>query len=166
MPFGEYTLVGHFDPLTVRPDRLDVARPVDPKRVAALLAEYPVAVAEHVSIQNGYVCCEWRWPVHVPGVWEFAYRLARQEQCLAVENGRKVEYPPDAARAQGEAWEETTGEVGVADEFGEQARRSATAFEGLLHRAGHEHPCSTCGTPVLCRCRVRHVPSKLLCQRL
>jgi hypothetical protein len=130
MSFFHYTVVGHFDPRTVARNNLAVARPVDPERVAALLAEYPAEVAAHVSIQNGCVHCQWATPLtYIPQVYEFAYRLARQEQCLAVENGTKVEYPPAAARAQGESWENSTGKVGLADLYEKEARRSAEAFD-------------------------------------
>jgi len=73
--------------------------------VARLLAEYPEDVAAHVIVRDGYARCDWAalgWvsePVHA-----FAHRLAREEGCLAVEQGREVVYPPEAVRAQREEW--------------------------------------------------------------
>jgi hypothetical protein len=136
MSFNHYTFVGHFDPRTVSRHKIDAVRPISPEGVAALLAEYPAEVAAHVKIQNGYVSCQWA-PMRQEiseQVFEFAYRLARQEQCLAVENGRTVAYPPAAARAQGEAWEKIAGHAGIADQREQFAQSQAEAFDKRLGR--------------------------------
>src|SRR5205823_2688887 len=104
-------------------------------RVARLLAGYPAAVAGQVTVQDGYVRCRW-----APGggvgdqVLEFAYRLAREEGCLAVENGRQVRYPPEAARAQGEEVERLTGTPGTADGWELMARVLTKAQDELEKR--------------------------------
>lgn len=100
MSFIHYTLVGHFDPRSIHRN-LAVSRPIDAARVAQLLAEYPAGVAELVGVEDGHVWCQWA-PAGglTEPVREFAYRLAREEGCLAVENNRVVVFPPEAAAAQ------------------------------------------------------------------
>ncbi len=133
MSFIHYTLVGHFDPCTVYPQRLTVARPIDHARVARLLAEYPTDVASRVTLQDGYAYCQWAAGGDISDqVFEFAYRLAREEGCLAIENGRQVMYPPEAARAQGEVWERLPGYTGFAKEAEQRAQDQAAEFERRL----------------------------------
>lgn len=135
MSFIHYTLVGHFDPRAVNPRSLACARPIDPERVARLLAEYPAEVAKWVTLQDGYARCEWA-PLTAPVsdmVFELAYRLVREEGAVAIENGREVTYPPAAARA----WAETvlpTGDTGFADRVEARARRHAESFDEELRR--------------------------------
>ena len=63
--------------------------------------------------------CQWASPFHFSlKTRRFAYRLAREERCLAVENGLQVMFPPEAARAQGEEAERRTGQVGIAEDLG------------------------------------------------
>lgn len=125
MSFVHYTLVGHFDPRTVSASHLACAKPIDLDRVARLLAEYPSEVAARVTIGNGYVRCQWATGGDMSDqVFEFAYRLAREEGCLAVENGKQVMYPPEAARVQAEKWERLLG-PGFADEMERVAREQA-----------------------------------------
>ncbi len=130
MSFIHYTQVGHFNSATVSSSNLAVARPIDPERIARLLAEYPPGMAEFVRVQDGYARCRWA-PAGglTKEVIEFAYRLAREEGCLAVENGRSVEYPPEAVRVQGELWERASGQAGLAAGLEQQARERAAAFE-------------------------------------
>jgi hypothetical protein len=133
MSFIHYTYVGHFDPATVGSRNLAVAKPIDPVRIARLLAEYPAGVAERVALQDGYARCQW-----APGggsmdaVIEFAYRLARKEGCLAVEQGREVMYPLAAARAQGEALERATGRVGLAAEVEQRAQAQCDHLREII----------------------------------
>jgi hypothetical protein len=88
--------------------------------------EYPEDVRAHVTFENGYVRCEWAVLSRVlPRVRQFAYRLARQVGCLAIENGRTVEYPPEAVRLQAELWERLMGRPGYAAERERQALASA-----------------------------------------
>jgi hypothetical protein len=88
-----------------------------------LLEEYPPGVAAFVSIQDGYVHCQWAPGGAVPEqIIDFAYRLAREEGCLAVENGRQIAYPPEAARAQAEMWDAL---VRCTEEFKQAAQRSS-----------------------------------------
>jgi hypothetical protein len=121
MSFIHHTLVGHFDPRTVHRD-LSVSRPIDAARVARLLAEYPLGVAGLVAVAGGYAECQWA-PARgfSKQVYEFAYRLAREECCLAVENHRLVRFPPEAAAAQQAEWERLFAEPGHVS----QTRRAA-----------------------------------------
>jgi len=136
--FVHYTLVGHFNPGTMyalEGERdLAVSRPVDRKRAEALLAEYPAIVATQVLFQNGYARCQWAPSTHGEDVVEYAYRLARLLECLAVENGREITFPPAAVRAQGEAWERAKGPPGLAREREAHAQQAAEAFEEKLRR--------------------------------
>jgi hypothetical protein len=139
MSFIHYTLVGYFDPRTVWTSgspNLVIAKPMNPERVRYLLAEYSDAVASHVTIQDGYVRCQWAPAPREASdqIIEFAYRLARQAECVAVENGRQVTYPPEAARAQAEVWESESGPVRFADSCEQQARRQAEAFGKRMRR--------------------------------
>lgn len=132
-----YTLVGHFDPRRVFVDgerNLAVSRPLDRAKVEALLAEYPTLVGAQVRIQDGYARCTWAPATHGEEVVEFAYRLARQERCLAVENGREVTFPPEAVRAQAEVQERTAGPPGLAAQREAHARQAAEAFEAKLRK--------------------------------
>src|SRR5262245_49753756 len=104
MSYFHHTLVGHFD-VRHLPERQTPLRPVDVDLVNRLLAEYPKEVAACVKIQNGCARCTWS---PAPGrevarlVYEFAYRLAQEEGCMAAENGRRISYPPEATEAQDE----------------------------------------------------------------
>jgi hypothetical protein len=130
MSFIHYTLIGHFEPRTVGPGYRACSRPIDPDRVERLLAEYPAEVADQVSLRDGSARCQWFPAGAVSGqVFEFAYRLAREEGCLAVENGRQVTWPPEAARAQAEEWERLLGRSGLADAAENRARVLAEEFE-------------------------------------
>lgn len=139
-----YTLVGHFNPATVFADgtkNLAVSRPVDRNKAEALLSEYPTVVAAQVYFQDGYARCQWAPSTHQEEIVEFAYRLARLEGCLAVENGRQVTFPPKAVRAQAEVTERTTGQAGLANRMEADAKRAADAFEEKLRqRAAGESP--------------------------
>ncbi|HZN65007.1 MAG TPA: hypothetical protein VFB66_06870 [Tepidisphaeraceae bacterium] len=101
MSFVHHTQVGHFDPKSLTSP---VTRPIDPGHVARLLEEFPEEVAAHVTLRDGYAHCNWA----IGGsIWDavrvFAYRLAREAGCLAVENRHLVTYPPQAARGEGRA---------------------------------------------------------------
>lgn len=135
MSFNHYTYVGHFDPVHV--ENIVVTKPIDQELVNRLLAEYPTGVAKFVALRDGYACCQWA-PAGglMDDVFEFAYRLAHAEGCLAVENGRQVMYPPEAARAQGEALERATGQAGLADYQERQARDEVAAFEKRRTESG------------------------------
>jgi hypothetical protein len=105
MSFIHWTDVGHFD-LVQFSARTDApSRPIDLDLVNRLLAEYPSEVAGRVEIQNGRARCHWAPAPREVGrsVYEFAYRLAQQAGCMAVENGRRVGYPPEAVQEQDEA---------------------------------------------------------------
>jgi hypothetical protein len=133
MSFIHYTYIGHFDPATVSAGNLAVAKPLDPTRITRLLVEYPAGVAVQVILQDGYARCQWApAPVSEQEVIEFAYRLARKEGCLAVEQGRKVTYPPQAARAQGEALERVAGQVGLAAEWEQQAQAHCDLLRDII----------------------------------
>src|SRR5687768_13518613 len=107
MSFVHDTIVGHFDPATLFPDRpLRPLRPLDPALVESLLAQYPPGVREHVSLENGYLIARWApcpWPLS-KDVKAFAYHLAERSGCVAAESPFYViGYPPAAAQQQREA---------------------------------------------------------------
>jgi hypothetical protein len=132
-----YTLVGHFDPRSVFIDgvkNLAVSRPLARDRVEALLAEYPELVAAQVRLEEGYARCQWAPSTMGEEVFELAYRLARLEGCLAVENGRQVMFPIAAVRAQAEIWERTQGPAGLADKLVSEASQYAEAFDERLRQ--------------------------------
>lgn len=108
MSFTHVMFVGHFDPRSVRPSfSLTCTREIEPARVEKLLAEYPAEVAEHVKLIDGYVACQ--YVGYGPACYEareFAIRLAKEEGCLAIDNGINIEYPPEAVEIQGKALEE------------------------------------------------------------
>lgn len=139
-----YTLVGHFDPRKVFADGardLKVARPIDRARVEALLAEYPEVVSAQVLFLDGYVRCQWAPSTHGAEVFELAYRLARAEGALAVENGRQVMYPPEAARAHGEVLGKLLGKPQLGADFEAQAREEAAIFDAkMAKRAAVQRP--------------------------
>src|SRR5262245_10929268 len=96
-------------------------------------------VAAQVHLTDGYARCQWAPSTHGEEVVEFAYRLARQERCLAVENGRQVTFPPPAVRAQAEAHEPQ-----LAAQREAEARRAADAFEQKMRqRTASESPRAT-----------------------
>lgn len=93
--------VGHFDlGDTIRRRPLKGVRPLDLDRLNRLLAAYPREMAAHVQLIEGYVRCLWTTPRIGQHLYEFAYRLAREEGCMAVETGNRITYPPQAAQAQ------------------------------------------------------------------
>ncbi|WP_439621474.1 hypothetical protein [Gemmata sp.] len=48
----------------------------------------------------------------------FAYRLAHEEECLAVENHRVVTFPPEGAAVQQAEWDKLLAEQRHADSSG------------------------------------------------
>ena len=112
MSFFHYTLVGHFD--VRHPEKRSPVRPIDLDRVNWVLAEYPREVAALVQIQNGCARCQWAPAAsQATGrlVYQFAYRLAQEEGCMAAENGRRITYPPEATAAQDEFLRELQASV-------------------------------------------------------
>jgi hypothetical protein len=101
MSFIHYTIVGHFDPATLFPNRpLKPARSLEARIVEALLADYASEVRDHVEIADGYVVVHWsgchaKW---TKTVHEFAYRLAEQEGCVAAESPFYFIMYPESAR--------------------------------------------------------------------
>jgi len=107
MSFVHDTIVGHFDPATLFPDRpLKPVQPLERRVVEALLAEYPPEAREQVEFADGYVVVHWA-PCHVKWmktVRSIAYRLAEQENCIAAESPLYViTYPESAQEIQGKA---------------------------------------------------------------
>jgi hypothetical protein len=117
MSFWHFTFVGHFDLrmlgflINPREDSLAEnvipAREIDPARVEKLLDEYPAEVAAHVRLNDGYAVCQtYGFGPHGHEAYEFAIRLAQEEDCMAVTSGTGVNYPPEAVEAQRKRWEE------------------------------------------------------------
>ena len=111
MSFGHHTIVGHFDPVALRPFNVVPTRNLDVGTVKTLLSQYPPEIAERVEICDGYVRCCWATGGlrHDIGksVHEFAYRLAEQERCIAAELPLcLILYPESAMQAQQQAIKE------------------------------------------------------------
>jgi hypothetical protein len=137
-----YTLVGHFDPRKVFADGgrdLKVTKPLDRAQVEALLAEYPEVVGAQVRLLDGYARCQWAPSTHTPEVFEFAYRLARLAGALAVENGRQVLFPVQAARTHGDVLEKLLKKPGLAAEMEAEARKQATLFDERMRQREARH---------------------------
>jgi hypothetical protein len=96
MSFFHASIVGHFDTSDMSPQRTAPLRPINLKRVEQLLTEFGEDVARCVSIEGGYVWCEWSAGPSLR-IMEFAERLADQEGCVVLEtplwSGR---YPTEA----------------------------------------------------------------------
>jgi hypothetical protein len=104
MSFVHYTIIGHFDPETLFPDRpLKPTRSLEAVTVARLLSECPPEVREQVEFSDGFVIVHWarchvKW---VEAVRQFGYRLAEQENCVSAESPFYfITYPPWAEQAQ------------------------------------------------------------------
>jgi hypothetical protein len=103
------TFVGHFDPVTLFPNKpLQTVRPLSAQAVEALLARCPPGVRDYVEFGDGYLVAHWApCPAELmEEVHRFAYRLAEQEQCVAAESPfYVVVYPESAQQAQRRAAE-------------------------------------------------------------
>ncbi len=101
------TIVGHFDPLTLSGAQRPTTRPLDVEAARALLDEYPAHVAERVEFIDGYAECWWadRSFSISQDVYDYAYRLAREQQCIAAETPIcRIMFPEDAKQVQAEFW--------------------------------------------------------------
>lgn len=130
MSFIHFVLVGHFDwESTGFKDRRPV-KSIDPKRLSRILSEFPIDVAKQVSFSDGWVRCQWApsGGARAADVRAFAYRLAHEESCVALENGREVFYPPDAVRAW---WAEIESMSQAGNALG-QAQRTQDEVEAIL----------------------------------
>ena len=102
MSFIHYTIVGHFDPTTLFPGTpLKPLRALCTASAQELLAEFPPEVAGYIDFNNGYATAQWA-PCHTnlaQQVHDYAYRLAKREQCVAAESPFFTIMYPDSARA-------------------------------------------------------------------
>lgn len=109
MSFVHSTIIGHFDPVQLSGRNRTTLRPLDLVAARTLLAEYAPSVEPHVEFKDGYAECWWAnsaSPFH-KDVYEYAMRLAKQQNCVAADTpGCVITYPDDAVRSQGEAWKE------------------------------------------------------------
>jgi len=110
MSFIHTTIVGHFDPATLSPINRTPSHPLNKDAVESLLSEYPVSVGEQVYWGDGYVECCWAGRCSLQTgklVYEFAYKLAERECCIAAESPVcLITYPEEAKQIQAAAWEE------------------------------------------------------------
>src|SRR5262245_34786697 len=100
MSFVHYTIVGHFDPEKIFPNRpLCALRPLDDGMIRAALNDLPREVQESIGFEEGYMVVQWsslRFE-NSEKACNFAYRVAAQERCIAVESmGYRVTFPLSA----------------------------------------------------------------------
>ena len=103
------TIVGHFEPATLTAANRQTIRQLDLAAARELLAEYPSEVSEHVEFREGYAECWWanRSFQVLDAVFEYAYRLAREQGCVAAETPVCfIKFPEDAKQVQMAAWRE------------------------------------------------------------
>ena len=102
------TIVGHFDPHTLAADRREVSQPIDIAAARQLMTEFPEYVADCVEFIDGYAECWWadRSFGDNAEVFQYAYRLAEQQSCIAAETPLcRIEYPESAKLQQTQAWQ-------------------------------------------------------------
>lgn len=100
------TIVGHFDPTKLAGPNRPTLRDLDLAAAKALLAQYPANVAEHVEFHDGYVECWWadRSFRILNAVYEYAYRLAKEQGCIAAETPVcYISFPEEAKQVQATA---------------------------------------------------------------
>ena len=104
MSFTHSTIVGHFDPKTLNPSNIVVTKSLNKTAIERLITNAVPPVCEHVAYMDGYVQCWWTggMPNDVGTlVHEFAYELARREECVAAEMPLcNIIYPDDARQIQ------------------------------------------------------------------
>ena len=145
MSFIHYTIVGHFDAETLFADRpLHAIRALERPPIDALLQELPAEVRESVDFRDGYMVVQWA-PMTFKNsdkAFDFAYRFAAEQQCIALEsNGYVVTFPEAAQEAQQRAW---------------RARTAAEPRKKSMPSAPHvpifdpppPGPCPYCGKPL------------------
>ncbi|MFO0629711.1 MAG: hypothetical protein U0325_29315 [Polyangiales bacterium] len=130
MSFIHFVLVGHFDWKSHGFKDRRLVRSIDPGGPGRILSEFPIEVAKQVHFSDGCVRCQWApsGGARAADVRAFAYRLAYEEGCMALENGREVFYPPDAVQA----WWAEIAPVSQAGNALEQAQRTQDEVEAIL----------------------------------
>jgi len=148
------TIVGHFDPTKlIGPDR-PILRQLDLAAAKALLLQYPEIVADHVEFYDGYAECWWadRSFRILDAVYEYAYRLAREQGCIAAETPVcYIAFPEEAKQVQATALRKLS-ENRQSDEG-----RPPISPVRLSVPKGESVPCPCCGeplrTPIARQCR-------------
>jgi hypothetical protein len=104
MSFIHYTVVGHFDPTKLFPNRpIQPLRPLSAQAIDGLLTQSRSEVRDYVDFHDGYITVQWApCPTGLmKEVHRFAYRLAEQEQCIAAESPLLIiGYPESAHQIQ------------------------------------------------------------------
>lgn len=104
MSFIHSTIVGHFAPETLTQQLRNTTRLLDINEAKLLLAEFPDHVSEQVEFRDGYAECWWASPRFNQAVYDYAYRLAEMQDCVAAETPLCViTYPELAKQRQSEA---------------------------------------------------------------
>ena len=110
------TIVGHFDPNTLTPRNRCVSRPLDIGAAKDLFAEFPEHVPSRVEFLDGYAECWWAdHSLRVSNaVRQYAYELAKRQNCIAAETPVCViTHPESAKQQQAEAfqrWEQNSSQ--------------------------------------------------------
>lgn len=92
--------IGHIDPAAIRDRRAVALRPLDPAKLARVLAEFPGLKVEE---RNGYLVVPWHGREEGDSGEAFAARLQAETGCTVADrrNGRVVELERAAGRAAG-----------------------------------------------------------------
>src|SRR5262245_54317520 len=146
MSFIHYTIVGHFNPEKVIPnERLRALRQLDEQTVRAALGELPREVQECVGFEDGYMVVQWA-PLGLGNsevAYDFAYRVAAQQQCLALESpAYLVTFPESARESQRKAWDALLASQPVKE------RPTVNANRLPAFTAPAPIPCPYCGKPL------------------
>lgn len=143
MSYRHYTIVGHFDPESLFPDKpLHAIRALERLPIDALLHDLPREVQESVDFRDGYMVVHWAPMTFTNSekAYEFAYRVAAEQQCIALEsNAYLVTFPKSANEAQQYAWKNR-----IADEPQKKGTSSAVAYVSLFNPPAPA-PCPYCG---------------------
>jgi hypothetical protein len=102
------TIVGHFDAATLSYQNRHPLRPLDFSAAKALLSQFPRHVSDRVEFCDGYAECWWadRSFTVSKEVYDYAYRLAKEQNCIAAETPVcHITYPEEARQIQADAWE-------------------------------------------------------------
>ena len=143
------TIVGHFDSRTLNARDRRPTRPIDTQAAKALLAEFPDHVASRGEFYDGYVECWWadRSFQISDAVYQYAYRLAESQGCIAAETPIcTVTYPEHAKLQQAKLWEQQAEKCRHLE--GQTPKREPSPFVGPIFNPPKPAPCPYCGAPL------------------
>lgn len=136
------TIIGHFDPATLIGSNRRTIRPLDVDAARALLDQFPPHVAARVDFADGYAECWWadRSFSVSKEVYDYAYLLAKEQNCIAAETPVcYITYPDEAKQIQSDAWQRWR------EENPPQEREPSGPRIFNLPEPG---PCPYCGEPL------------------